>query len=157
CADAAELRRIPIGRPIANARLYALGDELVPTPIGIPSELHIGGVAVGLGYWRAPHRTAERFLPDPFGESGSPLHRTGDLARWLPDGTLDYLGRTDHQVKLRGFRIELGEIEGVLGQPSSLQGVAVAAIGDTHGGWRLVAYVVVARSVTEGELARFAA
>ncbi|SEU42919.1 Non-ribosomal peptide synthetase component F, partial [Myxococcus fulvus] len=110
-----------------------------PSPVGVPGELFIGGVQVGLGYWRSPHLTAERFIPDAFSDSpGARLYRTGDLARWLPDGTLEYLGRSDFQVKLRGFRIELGEVENALRSIPSVSD-AVVTVRDEA---RLVAYLV---------------
>jgi hypothetical protein len=114
-----------------------------PLPIGVPGELHIGGVGLARGYWKRPELTAEKFIPHPFNsEPGARLYKTGDLARWLPDGVLEYLGRLDHQVKLRGFRIELGEIETVLRQhPHSRE--AVVLCRETDGTEkRLVAYVV---------------
>ena len=103
-------RDVTIGRPIANTQLYVLEPSGEPAPIGVPGELHIGGVQVGLGYLNRPELSAEKFIDHPLGR----LYRTGDLARWLPDGRLDFLGRLDHQIKLRGFRIELGEIEAAL-------------------------------------------
>ncbi|MFP2898978.1 amino acid adenylation domain-containing protein, partial [Corallococcus sp. 4LFB] len=144
CPRDASLRVVPIGRPVANTRMYVLDRHGQPVPVGIPGELFIGGVQVGRGYWRRPTLTAERFLPDAFSDTpGARLYRTGDLARWRTDGTLEYLGRADFQVKLRGFRIELGDIEAAL---QSWPGVRDAVAGvrqDDVGGPRLVAYVTV--------------
>ncbi|MEA2601550.1 MAG: hypothetical protein QOF89_2542, partial [Acidobacteriota bacterium] len=138
---------VPIGRPIANTRIHLLDRHLAPPPLGVPGELHIGGVQVGRGYLNRPELTAERFIPDPFGdEPGTRLYKTGDLARHLPDGAVEFLGRIDHQVKIRGFRIELGEIEAALAaHPDVREAVVVAregAAGGALGDWRLVAYVV---------------
>ena len=109
CQRKSPLRTVPIGRPIANTQIYILDRHLQPTPIGVPGELHIGGIGLARGYFNRTELTAEKFIPDPFkSEPGARLYKTGDLARYLPDGAIEYLRRMDHQVKIRGFRIELG-------------------------------------------------
>ncbi len=146
--------RVPIGRPVMNMRLHVLGrglEPLPPLPIGVPGELWIGGVGVGPGYFGDPARTAQAFLPDPFGPPGARLYRTGDVGRQLPDGSFDFLGRIDHQVKVRGFRIELGEIEAALAaHPEVRQAVALVR-EDTADDPRLVAYVVPRGAAEEAD------
>ncbi len=134
---------VPIGRPIANTQIYLLDANWQLVPIGVPGELHIGGDNLARGYLNRPELTAEKFIPNPFSQKpGERLYKTGDLARYLPDGNIEYLGRIDHQVKLRGFRIELEEVEAVLRQHEAVRESVVITREDTPGNKRLVAYIV---------------
>jgi amino acid adenylation domain-containing protein len=143
-SDARGEAAMPLGRPVPGTRAYVVDADLRPQPAGVPGELLLGGVRLARGYHRRPELTAERFVPDPFGdEPGARLYRTGDLVRCRPDGDLEFLGRIDQQVKVRGFRIELGEIEAALAGHPDIRAVAVLAT-DTGAGERgLAAYVVM--------------
>jgi amino acid adenylation domain-containing protein len=133
---------VPIGRPVANTQIHILDEHLQQVPIGAEGELHIGGIQLARGYLNRPELTAEKFIPDPFRrEPAARLYKTGDLARYLPDGNIEYLGRIDHQVKLRGFRIELGEIEAVLTEFPGIRQAVVIVREDVPGNQRLVAYL----------------
>jgi amino acid adenylation domain-containing protein len=143
CQQSGEHTVVPIGRPVANTQIYILNDYLQPVPIRVPGELHIGGVQVARGYLNRPELTEERFIRDPFcADVHARLYKTGDLARYLPDGNIEFLGRIDQQVKIRGFRVELGEIETVLAQHADVRESVVILREDPPGEHRLVAYVV---------------
>ncbi len=149
------LEVVHLGPPLSNSQIYVLDQHQQPVPIGVPGELHIGGASLARGYLNRPELTAKAFIPNPFNdEPEARLYKTGDLVRYLPDGTIEFVGRIDYQVKIRGFRIELGEIEAVLAQhPKVLQAVVIAR-EDEPGEKRLVAYVVPKQeqAVTSQEL-----
>ena len=169
CDPHSPLEIVPIGKPIANMQTFILDKHLQPVPIGAPGELHLGGIGLARGYHNRPQLTGEKFIPSPnfnlgiskivnnshftttapetkwSGIHNSQLYKTGDLARYLPDGNIEYLGRLDFQVKIRGFRIELGEIEKLLDQHPVVTGAIVAVREDTPGNPQLVAYVIPAQ------------
>ena len=143
CRPNSERNSVPIGYPIANTQMYILDHNLSPVPIGCSGELHIGGIQVARGYLNRPELTAEKFIPDPFSAaSNARLYKTGDLARYLPDGSIEYLGRIDFQVKIRGLRVELGEIEVRLAELDAVTKCVVIVREDRPGDQRLVAYYV---------------
>ena len=139
-------QQVSIGRPLTNTQTYLLDQHLSPVPIGIPGELHCGGACVARGYHNRPDLTAERFLPNPFGEvPGERLYRTGDLTRYRDNGNIEFVGRIDRQVKIRGFRIELGEIEAALRKNAAVEQAVLLAREDAPGDQQLVAYIVPQR------------
>ncbi|MGW1208835.1 amino acid adenylation domain-containing protein [Streptomyces sp. NPDC002499] len=138
---------VSIGRPNGNTRLYVLDDRLRPTPVGVPGELYAGGVYLGRGYVNDPRRTADHWVADPFGPPGERLYRTGDLVRWQRDGTLEFLGRADNQVKIRGMRVELEEIEAVLEQHPAVRRAVVVIREDAPGVKQLAGYCLAVGDV----------
>ncbi|HVK99647.1 MAG TPA: amino acid adenylation domain-containing protein, partial [Dongiaceae bacterium] len=139
----ADRKSVPIGKPLANLDVFIVDDQMRLVPPGVPGEICIGGIGVGEGYWKNPEKTAAAFVPNPFpGTKGGMLYRTGDLGRWLDDGTLEYLDRVDNQVKVRGFRIELGEVEAAVSALPGVRENVVTVRHDMPGGTALAAYVV---------------
>ncbi|MBD2483966.1 amino acid adenylation domain-containing protein [Planktothrix sp. FACHB-1365] len=146
CATIAQCTKgmgvLPIGRPIANTKIYILDTENQPVSVGVPGELHIGGIGLARGYLNHPDLTEQKFIPNPFSnESGSRLYKTGDLARYLPDGNIEFLGRIDNQVKIRGFRIELGEVEAAIAQHPAIRETVVIVRENATNDKQLVAYI----------------
>ena len=149
---------VSIGRSISNTQIYIVDDCLQPVPVGVPGQLYIGGAGLARGYLNRAELTAASFIPNPFSrEPGTRIYKTGDLARYLPDGSIEYLGRLDHQVKLRGLRIELGEIEVVLSEHPQVRHSVVLAREDVPGDKQLTAYIVLDEGAVAGadELRRF--
>ncbi|MEH1847549.1 MAG: amino acid adenylation domain-containing protein, partial [Nostoc sp.] len=157
CLPQENLQIVPIGRPISNTQIYILNKHYQPVPIGVLGELYIGGDGLARGYLNRPELTCEKFIANPFCDGKSErLYKTGDLARHLSDGNIEFLGRIDNQVKIRGFRIELGEIEAVLNTHPQIQQAVVIATGDIPGNKRLIAYVVPRdESLTTNQLREF--
>jgi ubiquinone/menaquinone biosynthesis C-methylase UbiE/acyl carrier protein len=140
-----------IGRPISNTQVYLLDEWLQPVPIGVPGELYLAGEGLARGYLQRPELTAERFIANPFGTAGTRLYRTGDVARYLEDGNLQYVGRSDQQVKVRGYRIELGEIEAAINEHPEVRESVVVLHGDGLSDNRILAHVVLATAASRDE------
>ncbi len=141
---------VPIGVPAWNSQVYVLDARLQPVPVGVSGELYLAGAQLARGYQHRPALTADRFIPDPFASAGgTTMYRTGDIVRWRPDGTLEYLERVDFQVKIGGFRIELGEVEAALLRRPEVRAAVAVARADDHAGARLIAYVAVPESTSE--------
>jgi acyl-coenzyme A synthetase/AMP-(fatty) acid ligase len=164
CATLATIKgtagKPPIGRPLSNVVVYLLDEQQQLVPVGVEGEIYIGGVGLARGYLNQPESTAERFIPNPFCTvAGGRLYRTGDRARWLTSGNIEYIGRRDGQVKMRGYRIELGEIEAILKEHVGVKSAVVALREDAPGDKRLVSYVVWAEnqpgSLLTGELSHY--
>ena len=151
--DAVKDRResVPIGTAAANMSIYVLDENRKPVPVGVPGEIYISGAGVARGYLNRPELTAEKFVDDPF-EPGAKMYKTGDLAKWLADGNIEYTGRIDEQVKIRGYRIELGEIEAALHQEEAIKEAVVTAREDVHGFKQLCAYYVSCGQITVSKL-----
>jgi acyl carrier protein len=142
--DDSSFNTVPIGRPLANAKVYVLDESQRPVPIGAPGELHIGGPGVARGYVNRPDLTSEKFIPDSFGgDRHARLYKTGDLVRYRSDGNIEFLGRIDNQIKIRGFRVELEEIEQALRSLAGVTDCVVVLREDSDGDKRLIAYVVL--------------
>ena len=154
---------VSIGKPLANLNLYILNSNLQLLPIGVPGEICVSGYGVGLGYWQNQEKTAASFIANPFPENAKPLpgvetdllYKTGDLGRWLHDGSIEYLGRIDNQVKIRGFRIELGEIEAVIAKHPLIEDCVVICCQDSLGEKRLVAYYISQQQLDSKQLRKF--
>jgi amino acid adenylation domain-containing protein/non-ribosomal peptide synthase protein (TIGR01720 family) len=158
CQRQSDLAIVPIGRAIANTQIYILDTNGQPVPIGVPGELHIGGEQLAIGYLNRPELTAEKFIPNAFSNKlGARIYKTGDLARYLPNGDIEYIGRIDHQVKIRGFRIELGEIEAAINQHPEVSASVVIVREDHPGNKNLVAYTTLhpEQTLSVSELRRF--
>lgn len=147
---------VPLGRPIANMRVYVLDQDLQPIPVAVPGDLYIGGRGVSNGYLGRPDLTAEKFMPDPLNpESGLRFYRSGDRARFLPGGIIEFLGREDNQVKVRGFRVELGEVEAVLSRHPAIEQAVVVFKQSMGGDQRLVAFAIAPEKPAASELREF--